>query len=297
MTARFSLPSALASPSPPIRGVLWMIAASLLYASSYVSVRELSDTISHYELVLFRMLFGLVFVLPLLMRIGISGLRTTRLRDYWVRAVLVYVGMVCWVYALANLPLAEAMSLIFTVPLFTVPMAALWLKERVGPHRTMAIVAGFCGALVIIRPGFAGLSLPALAVLFTAMIYGGCNVLTRSLTTTEHPDAVVFYMFALVVPLAAVPAAVTWITPTWADGPWIIALGATTAVAQMCFTRSLAAAPMGVVMPFFFLQLPVGASLGFLLYGEAPDRWVWIGAAIICVSGYAIARREAGRSG
>lgn len=291
------LSRALATPSAPVRGVLWMSLSSLMFAAGYLSVRQLSDTISHFELVLFRMAFGLAFMLPWLMRAGLAALRTTRHRDYVVRAVITYVGMISWFFALASLELAVATALIFTVPLFTVPLAGLVLKERIGFHRAAAIVTGFAGALVIVRPGIGGITLPVLAVVLTALTYAAANVATRSLTATEETNAVVFYMFALILPLSALPAALAWTTPGWADAPWIVALGATTAAGQQGFTRALANAPTGVVMPFFYLQLPFAALFGAVWFGEAPDAFVWLGAAVICGSGYYIARREVRLSG
>lgn len=274
------------------RGILWMCGASLLYATTYLTVRHLSLTFSALELVFFRVLLALVAMLPWLIRAGIRSLHTNRWRLYLVRTLVTYAGMVTWFYALGHLPMANAAALMFTIPLFTVVIAALGLRERTPLSRWIATLTGFAGALIVIRPGFADVSVAMFAVLFTAVAYSIANITTKMLADTEDNNAAVFYMFALMVPVAGGPAAIFWVTPGWVDVPWILALGLLTALSFQCFTRSLSAAPTGVVMPFYYLQLPFVAVIGFIVYAEVPEIWVWLGGGVICASGYYIARRE-----
>ena len=274
------------------RGALWMTTSSLLFALTYVAVRELSTTLTSFEIVFYRVAIALLACLPWLIRTRAAGLRTRRMKDYAIRAAAAYIGMVSWVFALANLPLATATTLSFTIPFFTVMFAALLIGEVVGWARWAGIAAGFVGVLVVVRPGMIEVGLPVIAVLFTATCYGFANCTTRSLALTEDPNASVFYLFALIAPLALGPAIWFFTVPAWADVPWILALGLVTAVGQLCFTRALTVAPNSVAMPFFYMQLPCTALLGFLFYAERPDIWIWAGAAIIAGSGYVIARRE-----
>ena len=279
-----------------MRGALWMAAAAFLFALVYVTIRRLAETLSIFELVFLRALLGLIFMAPWLMRAGVVALRTTRGGLYGLRVLFAYSGMVCWFYGLANMPLADATSLMFTMPLFAVLLAALALGERVGIHRWGATVVGFAGALVIVRPGIIEVGLATVAVLYTAVAYGAGNIVTKALTRTDSSNAVVFYHFVLMTLVSAVPAALVWRTPTLAELPWILGFGVLSALAQQCVTRSYAAAPASVVTPFNYLKLPFVAAVAFLWIGETPDPWTWLGAAVIFASTWFTAHREARQS-
>ncbi len=284
--------SVAAAPRTTMHGVAWMIVATIFYAFTFVAIRELTHDFSVFELSFLRACMGMLAMLPWLMRAGIAALRSSRLKLYCVRAVVTYGGMVCWFYGLANVPLADATALLFTSPLVTVAIVAVALGERVSRRRLGAILVGFAGAIIIIRPGFAEITLPVLALLFTTVAYGAVGAMTRSLALSENTNAVVFYQFALVVPISAAPAALDWITPGWGAAPLILVFGALSVVSMQCYTRALGAAPAAVVMPVFYLQLPIVAAMAFFFYGEAPDIWVWIGGVVICWASWDIARGE-----
>ncbi len=283
----------LAALPGAVRGALWMSAASFFFAVIYVVIRRLTLTVPIQELVLFRAVLGIAFMAPWLMRAGRGALATRRKWIYVWRTVLSYSGMLCWFYALANMPLADATSLMFTLPLFTVLLAATFLGERVGLDRWMATAVGFGGALIIIRPGFVEIGLAAGAALYTALSYAGGGVMTKALVRTESPNAVVFYSFALLTVISLGPAIAWWRTPVWQDVSWIVAFGILSAVATQCVTRSFAAAPASVVVPFQFLKLPFVALIALLWFAELPDPWTWLGALVIFAGTYAIVRREA----
>lgn len=278
--------------SAAVRGLLWMTAASALYAATYIVVRELSARFSSAELVFFRALFGVIVMSPWLMRAGLGALRTARWRLYALRAVLTYSGMVCWFYGLANVPLADATAILFTSPFFTVISLQMFGGERVPARRWAAIGAGFAGVVMILRPGMATLVPAMIGIVYTAIAYGVSNASTRALATTENKNAVVFYMFALMLPLSIGPAAAGWTTPVLADGPLLLAFAFVAVASIQCMTRALASAPGAVVMPAWYAQLPFTAGFAYALYGETPDGWTWAGAATICLAGYWVSRAE-----
>lgn len=178
--------------SSALRGVLWMIAAAFFYAFTFASIRALTADYSVFEVTFFRAMFGVAFMMPWLLRAGPAALQTRRWKLYGLRAIVTYSGMVCWFYGLAHLNLADATAIMFTAPLLTVLCLSVSLGERVGTRRWVAILCGFAGALIIIRPGLVELSLAAVAVVFTAVTYGISNAQTRALATTEQANAVVF---------------------------------------------------------------------------------------------------------
>ncbi len=285
--------SACAALSSSTRGAIWMTLGSAFYACTYAAVRHLSDSFNTFEIVFFRSLLGVVFMLPWLMRAGFGALRTKRIGLYGVRVGLNYVGMVCLMYGIAELSLQDVTALMFTVPLFTVIFVASILGEKVGTLRWCALVIGFAGALVIIRPGIIELSFAAIAVVFTSASYSLVNTATKSLTVTEGPNTIVFYVFVMMTLIGIGPALYVWNSPGWWDLPWIIGLGVFSSLATQCITRSFAAADASVVMPFNFLKLPFAVVIGFIMFAEQPDLWTFTGAAIIFASSYTIARREA----
>lgn len=289
MTGRFQGTS---TGGAAVRGIAWMIGASLFFAVGYLPVRELSDRFNAFDLVFYRALLTVLFMLPWLVRAGLPALKTDRLGLYVFRGVTTYVGMICLFYGLAHMMLADATALTFTSPLFTIVIAAIVLGDHVGRRRWWPVLIGFAGGLIIIRPGFTELSLPVLAVVLTALTYGISNAMTRALIQTDNANAVVFYMFATIMVFAAIPALISGTIPEWRDAPWLLLLGVATFLSQQCITRSLGNAAAAIVMPAYYLQLPFVAVIAFAVYGEVPIIWVWVGAAVICASTYYILRIE-----
>ena len=123
-----------------------------------------------------------------------------------------------------------------------------------------------------------------------ALAFGAVNTATRFLAGAENPNAIVFYMYGLMCLYASVPTILAWETPSWADVPWLAATGLFAAIAQQGITRSLSMAPTAIAMPAYYLQLPFAAVAGYFLFGEAPDAWIWLGAAVICGATYYVIR-------
>ena len=147
----------------PVRGVLWMMLSCLFYALIYVVVRGLAESFAVNQIVFFRAVLGSAFMLPWLFTAGLGALYTRRMPTYLWRMLFSYVGAVAWMYGIAGMPIADANALMFTMPLFTVILAAIWLAERPGIHRISATIVGFAGALIILRPGMIEISMAALA--------------------------------------------------------------------------------------------------------------------------------------
>ena len=258
-----------------------MTLGSLGYACTYAIVRVLSQSFDTFQIVFFRSSLGVLVMLPWLFGAGLSVLRTERYGLYGVRTGLNYVGMVCLMYGIANLTLQDVTALMCTVPLFTVVFVAALLGETVGVVRWCALAVGFAGAVIIIRPGFVELGLATLAVLCTSALYSLVNTASKSLTRTEDPSVIVFYVFVLMTVVGIGPALYRWTAPAWGHVPWIIALGVVSSLATVCLTRSFAAADASVVMPFNFLKLPFAVVIGMIWFTEQPDLWTLVGAAII----------------
>lgn len=280
------LPAALA-------GALWMCAAAASFALMVNLVRILTASLDPLEVVFFRNVFGLLAMLPWLIRRGPGVLRTEHLGWHVLRAAIGIVAMVCWFTTLSLLPLAEATALSFTAPMFTSVLAALLLGEAMPGRRWSAIAIGFVGALIILRPGVEAFDPAALLAIATALVWASGMILVKVMARTESAGAVVTYLVLFSTPLSLAGALFVWQTPTLGELGLAVILGAAGSAGHVCMTRALAVAEAGAVAPFDYLRLPLVALLAYLLFGEVPDVWVWLGGGLIAAGGIYLAHREA----
>jgi drug/metabolite transporter (DMT)-like permease len=291
-SSRPSVMAAFAAWPAPARGAAWMTMAAVGFAIMTSIIRYLSASLPPVELAFFRSLFSLMFMMPWLVRAGWAGLRTGSVKVYGLRALLGSFAMVCWFVALANMPVAEATSLSFTAPIFASIGAMIFLGERAGVRRWSAIVLGFLGAVVILRPGVQAISPAAILLLVGSAAVAGAVIMVKILSRTESSSAIVTYMGLYMVPMLLLPSLFVWQTPPWTLFPWLIAMGGVGTLAQWAMTQAYAAADATAVLPFDYLRLPCVAMVGYLVFDEKPDIWTWIGALVIAGSSIYIAHRE-----
>jgi drug/metabolite transporter (DMT)-like permease len=280
--------------SPPVQGALYMTAAAFFFALMNPCVRFASDAGVHpTEIAFFRNLFAFLFMLPWLIGTRMQGLRTKRFVGHVWRALIGVCSMFLWFASVAALPMAQAVALNFTFPLFATILAAVVLKEDVRLRRWSATMVGFLGVLVILQPWDAAVewssALPVAAALFMAT----SATLVKSLSRSESPGTMVAYMNLLMTPMALLPALFFWTWPDWETLGWLFVLGFFAAISHIALTRAYVTSDASAVQPFDYLRLPFIAAIGYFLFGEVPDEWLWIGAAIIAAATLYIAHREA----
>ncbi len=276
-----------------IQGAIYMTAAAFCFALMNVLVRIAAESLDPIQIAFLRNLFALIFVLPLVLRNGGSAIKTNRLGLHFFRASIGIIAMFIWFTAVVKVPLAEAVALNFTLPLFATAGAALILREKVGLRRWGATAVGFLGMLVILRPGFNEVTFSTWLPIIAALFMAGSVLTIKRLSATEGATTVVFYMNLFMTPLSLGPALFVW---RWPDGEALIAtiaLGFLAMLAHLALTRSYAKADASAVMPFDYMRLPFIAVVAFFLFGEVSDLWTWVGAGIIASSSFYIARREA----
>lgn len=266
--------------------------ALLSFLAMAVSGRELSAELGTFAILFFRSLIGLIAVSLLLGRSGWHQITLRRLPLQIGRNLAHFAGQFGWFYGIALIPLAEVFAIEFTTPAWTALLAALLLGERLTRARVAAIALGLAGILVILRPGAAMVEPGAIAVLLSAAAYAVAYVLTKKLSDTETPLAIVFYMTLVQLPLGLVPAAFDWVTPSPALWPWLLLVGVAGLTAHYCLARALSLADATVVVPFDFLRLPLAMLVGFLLYAETIEPLVIVGAALIVLGNYVNIRAE-----
>jgi len=270
-----------------------MVLAALCFAVTIGFVRALSTSYSVFEIVMIRQVFGTLLMLPWLLRIGTAGLRTQRFGLHCARAAGIYGAVYASYLSALMISLADSTALQFTLPMFTILFAVLFLKERVGAHRWIATGLGFAGMLLIIRPGFATISAGMLVAVAAAALFAASDVATRYLTGRESTGAVVFWGYFLQLPISIAVALPDFKMPPAADVPAILAFSVAAFGAQWFLTKAFSDADATLVSPVLFLRLPFVSVIGWFFFAEAPEAWTWIGAAVIVLGTWYGAHREA----
>ena len=283
--------------SGPIRGALWITLANMFFTAMAGIIRHVSADIHPFEIAFFRALFGLILMAPWFLRLGVASVRSRRVGMHVCRALFMLGAAMAWFTAISLMPIAEVTALTFTTPLFASLGAALFLAEKVGLRRAVAIGVGFAGAMIILRPDVEALTMPAMAALASAVFGAVGMLIVKSLSRSESPATIVIYVGLLLTPLSLVPALFVWTTPSLEALAWLAALGLVANLGHMPFARAMASADATAILPFDFLKLFFSATMGYLLFAEVPDVWTWIGATVIFGAVLYTARRESKAAG
>jgi drug/metabolite transporter (DMT)-like permease len=275
------------------RAVGYMLASTMLFGSMAILIRLAAAELHAFEIAFFRNFFGLVAALPILYRHGFSILRTDKLSLYFMRCVIGIVSMLSGFWALVHLPLAQAVALSYSTPLFITIGAVFVLGEVVRARRWSAVVIGFIGVLVVLQPGSADFTLGTLVALLSALMSAAVAISIKFLSRTESPDTIVMYTTLIWVPLSLLPALPFWTWPSPIVWLWVALAGFVGTGAHMLWTRANHLADASVIAPISFMQLPVVALLAWLVFGETVGMATVLGASIIFASNFYIARREA----
>lgn len=245
------------------------------------------------QIAFFRFLAALILMLPLLAWRGMSLLRSNAPELYAIRATISLFSMTAWFYAISLIPLGELTAIGFLSPLFGTLAAIVILGEKVRMRRWTALIVGFIGAMIMLRPGSAPIGLGQYLALFSALTGGVMAVLLKQLAGRDDPDKIVFLTTLIMTPISLVPALFVWRWPTLELLPIMIVVGLTGVFGHLCLARAFRAADASLVLTLEFSRLPFTVVLGYLLFAEIIDVWTWVGAAIIFASAVYIARREA----
>ena len=274
-------------------GIGAMVYGVFCFSIVDATAKWLGQDYAPIQILFFRHLFGVIPIVFLVWRGGgVRALRTRRPLAHALRAGLLFTALLSFFTALRGLPLAEAIAVGFTSPLFVTALAGPLLGEAVGPRRWAAVVVGFVGALIMVRPGTEAFRPEALLVLLSALSFALAMLLTRRLSRTETDVAMVAYT-SLIAGLASVPfLGFVWRTPATDDIGLFAVVGILGGIAAYLLVVAYRHAPAYVIAPFDYSGLIWSSILGWLLWREVPEPAVWIGAAIIVASGIYITHRE-----
>jgi len=277
-----------------IQAAFWITLSGFTFTVSITAVRNVTEELHVLEAVFFRSVFGIAFMLPWLIRNGPrAALETKRLGMFVIRGCLAYFITLLYFAAAGLMPIADLTSITFTRPIFGTIAAIFVLSEIVGMRRWIAIAIGFLGMVIIVRPGFQAINLGAIYILVAVIMQTANTMIVKILTRTEHPDTIAMYHAVFMLPLAVIPAIFVWQMPTFEEFGWLIVIGGFGILNQRMLARAFAIADASLVLALGYLRLPISALMGFLVFGEVPTIWVWIGGAVIASAAAYIAHREA----
>jgi len=284
------------APAPPgteaaavLRAGLWMLGAVLSFSSMAVSGRAVSFELDTFEIMMYRSIVGFVLVVAVARATGHARSITTRSPGlHLIRNISHFTGQNLWFYAITMIPLAQVFALEFTSPLWVLVLSPLILGERMTRVRALAALIGFSGILIVARPSAETLNAGTLAAAAAAIGFAGSVLATKRLTRTETLTCVLFWMTASQIVFGLVCAGLDGdiALPSRGSLPWLVVIGCAGLMAHVCLTTALSIAPATVVTPLDFLRLPLIAVIGLMVYGEAIDAFVLIGAGIIFGANY-----------
>lgn len=273
-----------------------MALSALCVAVVSLLVRLATEADLHpFVVAFFRNLFGVLLLLPLALRTGWQGLATRNVRLHALRGALQTVAMLGWFYGLTQAPIATVTALAFTAPLFATLLAIVVLGESVGVRRWLALLVGFGGTLVILRPGADVVDPGALYVVLSACAWGSVMIVVKVLGRSDSSLTLTLYGGFFLVPFTFVPALFVWSWPTAEALGILVLIAAIASLSQLCVAQALKLADAAVVLPVDFTKLLWGAAAGYLVYAEVPDWGTWLGGAIIFASVVYVAYRESRR--
>ena len=279
-------------PNNVIAGVAWMIVTGLLFVCVTGIVRYLGSDIPAIEAAFIRYVFGLLLVAPMMLRILRNPPDRAALKIYGWRGLTHGLGVMLWFFAMARIPVAEVTAIGYIAPIFVTLGAVIFFGERLAARRILAIVVGFVGTLIILRPGFQEVNLGQLAQLCAAPAFAASFLLTKQLTRGADAATIVG-MLSLVVTIVLLPGAIAvWRTPTGEELFWLFATAVFATAGHYTLTRAIAAAPLTVTQPVSYLQLVWATLLGIIAFGEPLDPFVLLGGAVIVSAATFIAHRE-----
>ena len=271
----------------------WMLLTGLLFIAVTGIVRHLGSDLPAVQAAFVRYAIGLGFMLPFLYRTLRTRLIPRRIGLHVLRGVVHGGGVILWFFAMARIPIAEVTAIGFTAPLFTTIGAVLFLGETLRARRIAAVIAGFLGTVIVLRPGIEAIHVGALAQLAAAPLFACSFVVAKKLTETESGSVIVAWLSVFVTLVLLPPALAVWRTPTLEELLWLTAVAACATAGHYTLTRAMRLAELTMLQPFMFLQLVWASLLGLVAFGEVPDVWTWVGGAVIVAAATYIAHREA----
>lgn len=278
-------------------GIAYMVGATLMFAVTTALGKWLVAIYPFTEILLFRSTVSvLIAMLMILPRTGLVVFRTRLIAQHASRSVVQALAQSCMIVALSLMPIAGAVAINFSSPLFATLFTFFLLGEKIGLERGVALVAGFLGVLLVVSPGADSFTMGALFALGNAVLFASVTTAVRGMSNTESAETLTLYQMGFMALLFALATPFFGFTmPTMADAAAMVALGVVNSFGQYWWTRALSLAPPSATGPFYYFSLVWAIALGYLFWGDVPTPALLAGSAIVVASGLILLWREAGR--
>jgi drug/metabolite transporter (DMT)-like permease len=245
-----------------------------------------------FEVAFFRTVFVLIIFLPLVARNGISSLKSNNIKLQTFRAIVGSVAMLCMFYGLSITELAKATALMFTVPIFATILAILFLKEIVGIRRWLAMIVGFTGAVIVLRPDVE-LGFGPLLILCASLMWSSSMLMAKTLTKTDSISSITFWQAAGLIPATFILAVPVWQWPNLSQLFMFLMIAIAGTLVHWFLNEALKRAEISALLPLDYLRLIWSVSMGFIFFNELPHAGLWFGAALILGASTYIGIRQA----
>jgi drug/metabolite transporter (DMT)-like permease len=277
--------------SPTLAGIGLMLLGMFLFCCNDALGKWLLGTYSLWQMLVIRSLAAMLILAPFLWREGRAVLAAPRPGLQIARVLLSVADSLMFFFAVTYLPLADTVTFYLAAPIYVTAMSALFLKEHVGWRRWSAVVVGFIGVVIALRPSTAMFTLPALVGLAGGVAFAVFNIVTRVLRGTSD-IVMVSGQFGAMLLVSGAVAPFAWTAPSALDFGLLMLLGVVAMLAFVCVNRSLRLAPASVVVPYQYTMIVWAVGLGWLVFGDVPDGFTLTGATIIVGAGLYILWRE-----
>lgn len=276
----------------PVAGALFVVSSSFVFAILGALVKVVSIALTNEQIVFFRNIFALVFILPWLWYSRPpGGLRTNCLKLHMLRSVVGLGAMYAFFYAIAHLKLSESFLLIATAPLFIPVIAYVWMGESVPNHVRGAIIIGFIGIILILKPGFGIFKPVGFIGLASGILAAFAMVCIRRMSATEPAIRIVFYFTLFSTLISTGPLLWSWHSPQPKLWGLLILIGLLAVFGQLMLTKGYSLAPAAQMGPFTYANIVFATFIGWIFWGEILDPVTWVGAFLICIAGIAATRQ------
>lgn len=285
----------MTSPLPHstlIRAALMILAAEWLFATMGVAIRQVAATASNEQVVFFRNLFGLALLIPWVLKHRGTVLKTRIPHLHLLRALSGLGAMYCFFYAIIHLPLAQAMLLKMSAPLFIPIVAFLWLGEPATPSIRIALIIGFAGVMLVLHPDTDGINGVALVALAGGVLAAVAKTTVRRLARTEPANRIVFYFAFISTLISAIPLIWAWRPLDPQAYLWLALVGVLATGGQLFLTHGFARAPAARMGVFSYAAVIFGAAYGWALWDEVPGMLTVAGALLIIGAGILAGRKD-----
>ena len=240
-----------------------------------------------------RYFFTVAFTLPIMFLFFRQKLVwTDKPKLQLIRGLILFCANISFFYAISIISLAKALTLAFIAPLIVTAFSPIFLSERVGFKRWSAVIVGFIGSLVVIRPGFVEINLASMAALGTGIMYGFYLIITRKLSTSDNPLLTLLLTGVVGAIIASTVMPFVWVEPTLNQWSMMAAIGIFACIGHLFIILSLKYADASKLAPFSYFEIITNIIIGYYIFGDFPDNWTFLGLFIIVLSGIYISRRE-----